>query len=120
MSFLAYLYQIRENLHRFFRIKKTLSPSKNKSKYHQEVVADKEKSISINCKKAAKEIKYISNFSHWPLAEPKDTIDSLVYLNIRPSKRESNKVMTPAVKDNIIVVEKVVFTRKKIPVKKHP
>lgn len=89
MSFLAYLYQLKVSFIKFLNIKHPVTTHQKRTKYALEASADTEYCLSQKCKKAALEVKYVSSFTHWPIAKPKVKAhkNSLVYLDVNRSKR---------------------------------
>jgi hypothetical protein len=88
MSFLSYLYLLRANLNKFFNSKNNSEEDYKKCKYATELYSKSKSDLEHKCNKAALEIKYISSFTHWPIAKTKTISkrNSLVYLDINRSK----------------------------------
>lgn len=120
MSFFAYLYQLRVNIKKYFHSNKTIPTKQEKSQCAQEVKDYLKNDLSLKCKKAAQEIQYIKNFSHWPMTEAKKKLEknAIVYLDVNRKKRttvipnnhEGIKVIssmnTTSVIDKVVVIKK--------------
>ena len=120
MSLLAYLYQFKASLYRFFQLKRTVLAKQKKTKYAREVSVDAKINLKLRCKKAEQEIQYLGSFSHWPIAKVKKSIEnnSLIYLDTSRSKRTAFKHEIRGNDQVISVISKTVLSKKKI--KKHP
>ena len=114
MSLLAYLYQFKANLCRFFHLKKTLLAKQQITKYAQEVRVDEKKTLRLRCKKAAQEVQYLGRFSHWHIARAKINREqnSLIYLDV---SRRRRKVFEPEIQGQnkvISVIDKAALSNK--------
>lgn len=121
MSFFAYFYQLKASLNKFFNSTKTLK-QKN-AKYDQELNANLNYNLKQKCKRAAQEIRYTENFTHWPITEAKHKketkLNSLIYLDVTRKKRTpytkkkhvESKVITVMDKGNqankVVVIKKL-------------
>ena len=116
MSLLAYLYQFKANLYRFFQLKRTVLAKQKKTKYAREVSVDAKKNLKIICKKAEQEVQYLGSFSHWPIAKAKESIEknSLIYLDVCRSRRTPFKHEIRGNEQVISVISKTVLSKKRI------
>lgn len=89
MSFIAYLYQVKASIKKFFFSNAPVPPESGNSKYAQEANTEQQYNIKLKCKIAAREVKYLGKFKHWPIARAKQEIEktSLVYLDVSRTKR---------------------------------
>jgi hypothetical protein len=122
MSFLAYLYLLRESFKKFFNSKKSVETKQVKTKYACEVNNENKEIIRQKCIKAALEIQYISSFTHWPIAKPKRRTkkNSLVYLDVNRSKRAPLEQRNKRSTHSIGVTKRSTLVNKIISVKKIP
>jgi hypothetical protein len=122
MSFFAYIYQLKICFIKFFYTNKNFILKQDNTKYAQEVNANLKTNITLKCKKAAQEIQYIKNFTHWPITEAKNKIDknAIVYLDINRYKRAKNTPKNH--EDNTIVgsIDKESLKNKMVVIKRIP
>ena len=116
MSLLAYLYQFKASLYRFFQLKRTVLAKQKKTKYAREVSVDAKKNLKLRCKKAEQEVQYLGRFSHWPIAKAKKSIEqnSLIYLDVSRSRRTVLKHEIRGNEQVISVISKTVLSKTKI------
>ncbi len=95
MSFFAYIYQLKISLKRFFYSNKNFSPEQEQSQCAKEVNENCINNLELKCKKAALEIKYLQNFTYWPISEAKHKIkqNAIVYLDINHNKQKITKLL---------------------------
>lgn len=110
------------SIQKFLYSNKTETLNPDKSKYSIEVGEDNKHNLQIKCKKAALEIQYIRNFSHWPIARAKvrAQTNSLVYLDVRRSKRTPLKQKVHHNNKTIKLIDRSVYSNKRTVIKKSP
>ncbi|MCJ8296618.1 MAG: hypothetical protein MJK15_19665 [Colwellia sp.] len=116
MSLLAYLYQFKASLYRFFQLKRSVLAKQQKTKYAREVSVDEKKNLKLRCKKAEQEVQYLGRFSHWPIAKAKKAIErnSLIYLDVSRSKRTAFKYENRGDEQVISVISKTDLSKKRV------
>jgi len=122
MNFLAYFYQLRASLRKFFNSNKAIATSQTKTKYSLGVNEENKHDLRQKCKKAALEVHYIRSFTHWPIAKAKVKTqhNSLVYLDVNRGKRASLEQRNKRVIHTADLEKKPTFTNKVTSVKKTP
>ncbi len=122
MSFWAYLYQLKVSFIKFLNIKHAVTTHQKRTKYALEASAETEYCLSQKCKKAALEVKYVSSFTHWPIAKPKEKTErnSLVYLDVNRGKRAPLEQINKRGSHTNLVTKKSNLPNKITTVKKFP
>lgn len=124
MSFFAYFYQLKASLNKFFNSNKTITLKQEKTKYDQEINATINYNLKQKCKRAAQEIRYTENFTHWPITEAKHKKEaqknSLIYLDVTRKKRTPYTQKGHADSKVIAVIDKGSQTNKVVVIKKLP
>ncbi len=120
MSFLAFMYQLKINVRKFFYSNKSIKPEYDKTKYGQEANTDNKCNLKLKCKMAAQEVKYIKHFSHWPIAKAINNAEdnSLIYLNTSRNKRSIHDRQKNYNESHINPVDKVSLANKVVEIKK--
>ena len=126
MSFFTYFYQLRASFKKFLSSNKAVAPKQEKMKYAEEVNADFKYNLKLKCKRAAQEIKYIKNFTQWPIIEAKakqkkeTEKNSIVYLDVTRNKRASFGHKNHAESKTVEVIDKASLANKVVVIKKLP
>ncbi|AAZ24408.1 MULTISPECIES: hypothetical protein [Colwellia] len=123
MSFFAYFYQLKASLKKFLNSNKTITPKQEKTKYDQEINANLNYNLRQKCKRAAQEIRYTENFTHWPITEAKlkkeAKKNSLIYLDVTRKKRMPYTQNDHSESKVIAVIDKGNQANKVVVIKKH-
>ena len=124
MSFFTYFYQLKASLNKFFNSNKTITPKQEKTKYDQEMNANLKYNLKKKCRRAAQEIRYTENFTHWPITEAKHNKEaikhSLIYLDVTRKKRPAFTQKNYTESKVINVMDKGNLANKVVVIKKLP